>query len=351
MLYSNKIHIEDIEQITEAPIPWPKLKKKTILVTGANGFIPSYLVDTLVFLNRKIPGMDMKIFALVRNRRKAKERFETDNVEKGFDLIVQDVSEPLSLDSRVDYFIHAASQAAPNYYGSDPVGTLTANVMGTYQLLEHGRRFGTDGFLFVSSGEVYGETDSAKLPTGEQDYGYLDPLNVRSCYAESKRMAENMCVSWCHQYGLKVKIVRPFHTYGPGIDLNDVRCHSEFVASVINKKNISLSSDGSAVRCFCYIADTISAFFWVLLSGKDGQAYNVSSDEGQISIKELAELVASMFPERGINVKTAKQERPADYIQSPISKTIPDISKLKSLGWYPKTTLKNGFKRTIEAYL
>lgn len=351
MQLSKKIWLEDIEQIIASQLPWDRFTKKTILVSGANGFIPSYMVDTLVHLNTIQPKLNIRILALVRDKERAIRRFGKQCVEKQIELLVQDVCQPVVISDDIHYWIHAASQASPKHYAIDPVGTLKANVIGTFNLLEKARESGTIGFLFVSSGEVYGNGDFQKFPTAENDYGYVDPLQVRSCYAESKRMAENMCVSWHYQYGLPAKIVRPFHTYGPGLDLNDTRSQAEFVASVVKKRDIFLSSDGTAIRCFSYIADTISAFFTVLLKGENGHAYNVSDDGGEISIHDLAELIASLFPEREIKISGQCIQRGPDYLASIINKTSPDISKIRSLGWKPKTNLSKGFRRTIEAYL
>lgn len=349
MKLSEKIYQEDLSRIASAELPWSTFADKTVLITGANGFIPTYLVDTLVSLNRVQPELNIRILALVRNEAKALARFGKECIETEIELIVQDVCDPINIPGKIHYILHAASQAAPNYYGVDPVGTLKANVIGTYNLLETARRADTKGFLFVSSGEVYGAVE--KKPTAEHDYGYVDPLEVRSCYAESKRMAENMCISWCHQYNIPVKIVRPFHTYGPGLDLKDVRSQAEFVANVVNKEDISLSSDGSPVRCFCYITDAIEAFFYVILKGENAHAYNVSNNHGEISIRGLAELVVSLFPERGLKVLGPTKQRTSGYIQSPVQRTSPDINKLRTLGWKPQISIEKGFKRTIEAYL
>jgi nucleoside-diphosphate-sugar epimerase len=350
MTFYNKIRTEDLKQITSVDLPWEKFNNKTVLITGANGFIASYIVDTLVYLNKK-KDYKINILALVRNEKKAIKRFGKDLVKNRVNLIVQDVCNTIKYKKKIDFIFHAASQATPDFYGSDPVGTLKANILGTNNLLDLAIKDNSESFLFVSSGEVYGEVKPDSFPTNENGYGYIDPLSVRSCYSESKRMAENMCVSWHHQYGVHAKIVRPFHTYGPGLDLNDVRSQAEFVSNVVKGKDISLLSDGSAIRSFCYISDTISAFFTVMLKGEDGKAYNVSYDKGEISIRSLAFLISSIFPERDIKVIRPETKRSSKYLQSTINKTSPDINKIKKLGWEPKVSLEKGFKRTIEAYL
>ena len=346
----NRIIQDDLAFIAGVELPWEQLAGKTVLVTGANGFLPSYMVKTLLYLNAH-KNLDIRIVALVRSKKKAMERFG-DYVKMGrLTLIVQDVCDPITCNSDVDYIVHAASQASPKYFGADPVGTLSANVLGTYNLLELAREKNVTGFLYFSSGEVYGEVSEDKIPTKEDDYGYVDPTNVRSCYAESKRMGENMCISWHHQYGIPAKIVRPFHTYGPGMSFSDGRVFADFVSDVVNESDIVMKSDGSAIRTFCYLADAVSGFFTVLLKGQSGQAYNVSNDKGEISIIDLAETIISLFPERSIKVIKKKDAYLKGYLKSGITRTRPDIGKICSLGWQPQYSIRNGFKRTIRSYL
>jgi len=261
---------------------------------------------------------------------------------------VQDVSAPIQLDLPHHFIIHAASQASPKYYGVDPVGTLSANVLGTMQLLELARKHPVISFLYFSSGEVYGETQC--FPTKESDYGYVDPTAIRSCYAESKRMGENMCVSWHAQYQVPTKIVRPFHTYGPGMKLDDGRVYADFVRDIIENRPIVLKSSGDAIRAFCYLADATAGFFTVLLNGMNGMAYNVGNSQAEISIKNLAGLLVDLFPEKKLTVLTEIITNDNGYLQSPISRNCPDISRINALGWAPNTSLANGFKRTIESF-
>jgi len=346
----NKVISEDMDFIVGADLPWQRFAGKTVLITGANGFLPAYMVETLLHLNER-QQLDIRVVGIVRNKEKALARFG-DNVETGrLHLIVQDVCEPLRALDSAEFIIHAASQASPGYYGSDPVGTLKANVIGTYNLLELAREKSTESLLFFSSGEVYGQLEPNKIPTGERDYGCVDSMDVRSCYAESKRMGETMCVSWHHQHGVPAKVVRPFHTYGPGMSLTDDRVFASFVADVVARRDIVLKSSGTATRSFCYLAEATVAFFTVLLKGENAEAYNVGNDACEISMKDLANTVAGLFPEFGLRVVQGSVKRPRGYIESKISRTRPDISKIASLGWKPSMSIEEGFKRTIESYL
>lgn len=341
---------EDICAIAAANIDWQRFSRSTVLIAGAGGFLPAYMVETLLYLNEVGMADNIRIVCLVRDLEKARERFAAYLDRSDFVLISQDVTTTLHLCEPVDYIIHAASQASPKYYGSDPVGTLKANVIGTYNLLELARENQVKGFLFFSSGEVYGEVSSSQIPTREDEYGYLDPTRVRSCYAESKRMGENMAVSWHHQYGTPTKIVRPFHTYGPGMRLDDGRVFADFVADIINDRDIVLHSDGSARRAFCYLADATAGFFKVLLEGENATAYNVGNEEGEISIVDLAELLVGLFPEKNLKVLKKAEAARTGYLPSTLARNCPDVSRIGKLGWQPHTGISEGFSRTIRSY-
>lgn len=338
----------DLESLTsEYPIPWHNLSGKTVMITGAAGFLAAYMVETLLFLN-ETQQLNVIVVAVVRNRNGFTKRFSHHLTRPDLICIEQDISFPFQVDQHIDFIIHAASQASPKYYAADPVGTLSANTLGTAQLLELARKHQVEGFLYFSSAEVYGE--AARVPTAENDYGYLDPLAVRSCYAESKRMGENMCVSWHHQYGVPAKIVRPFHTYGPGMRLDDGRVYADFVADVVNERDIVLKSDGLTRRSFCYLADATAGFWMVLLCGANAQAYNIGNPDGEISIRDLASLVAGLYPEKQISVKFERRKESQCYLTSHVSITCPDITLAKNLGWSPVTSLENGFRKTIKSY-
>lgn len=345
----NNIILEDLQRIAEAKLPWELFANKTILVTGANGFLPAYMVKTLLYLN-DTQQLNSKIIGLVRSRERACQSFSEYLSRNDFELRVQDISEPFSFAKDLHFIIHAASQASPKYYGVDPVGTLSANVMGTRYLLENARANSIESFLYFSSGEVYGEVNENDVPTHESAYGFLDPLNVRSCYAEGKRMGENMCISYGHQYGLSVKIVRPFHIYGPGVRLDDGRVFSDFIADLVNKRDLTMLGTGSAERAFCYLADATIGFFTVLLKGQSLQAYNIGNPFCFLSIKELAERLTRAFSHQNTKLVMKARDQNEGYIESKISKNCPDITKARNLGWIPSTTIEEGFARTVQSF-
>jgi UDP-glucuronate decarboxylase len=340
---------DDLKAIVGADLPWTVFAGKTVLVSGASGCLPAYMVETLLYLNEHRDRPPTRVIGLVRNRERAEERFAAYRDRPDLHLVTGDVCEPLPVDEPIHFIIHAASQASPKYYGGDPVGTLASNVLGTYHLLDLAADQRIEAFLFFSSGEVYGQVAPDRIPIQETDFGYLDPTDLRSCYGESKRMGETMCVAWAHQFGVPAKIVRPFHTYGPGMRLDDGRVFADFVADIVNDRDIALKSDGRAVRPFCYVADATAGFFAVLLRGAVCQAYNVGSRE-EISILDLAHLLVAAFPEKGLHVVRQSAAFSTGYLQSPIPRNCPDLAKVKALGWEPHTSIREGFDRTVRSF-
>ena len=180
--------LEDFNQIKNSSIDWNRFANKTILITGANGFLPAYMVETLLLLNNDILKYSpCKVIALVRNEKHTKERFSNYLSDENLKIIVQDVANEINLIEKIDYIVHAASPASPKYYNIDPVGVIMPNVLGTKNTLELARKNNIEGYLYFSSGEVYGQLDDGEVIT-EDNYGYLDPTTVRACYGESKRM-------------------------------------------------------------------------------------------------------------------------------------------------------------------
>ncbi|MBB6128172.1 NAD-dependent epimerase/dehydratase family protein [Mucilaginibacter lappiensis] len=346
---NNAIIKEDLHTIYNSAIDWSRFSGKTVLITGANGFLPAYMIETLLFASKHFSDYQINVIGLVRNIIKAKKRFADYLDNPNLKFIEQDVSEEINIDTKIDFIIHAASQASPKYYGTDPVGTLSANVLGTNNLLNLARKHQIESFLFFSSSEIYGLLNNDTMTVDEDYYGYLNPLLVRSCYAESKRMGENMCASYLHQYQVNSKIIRPFHTYGPGMDLNDGRVFVDFVSNVLKGEDIIIKSDGTAKRAYCYITDAITAYFKVLLDGKNGEAYNVGNPDNEFSVRELADLLVSLADDKSVKVIMENGDQ-KNYLPSQVSRIIPDIKKLKAFDWTPRVSAKEGFYRTITSY-
>ena len=341
---------QDMRRIVSAPLPWGDLRGKTVLITGAAGFLPAYMAETLLFLNEIDPTLGVRVIALVRNESRARARFAYYEGRDDLTFLIQDASSPLDITERVDVIIHAASNASPKFFGRQPVETLRPNVIGTHYLLEFCRRAQVERFLFFSSGEVYGEVVAAQVPTAESAYGAVDPAALRSCYAESKRMGETMCVAWSREYGVESRIVRPFHTYGPGMRLDDGRVFADFVADLVAGRDIVMRSDGLARRAFCYIADATEGFFTVLLKGDNAVPYNVGNENAEVSIGELADILVRTCSDKHLRVVRQARTESGGYMDSAISRNAPDTSRLRKLGWKPVTTIPDGFIRTIRSF-
>lgn len=340
---------EDVNYILKSPLQWSDFYNSTIIISGIAGFLAAYIAETLAELNRC--GANIRIVGLVRNMDRALSRLGH-LLPDGLELIKQDITSPLSAEiPRGDYIIHAASQASPKFFGVDPVGTIQANTIGTIELLKMAQSAECKSFLFFSSGEVYGLPANEEKLISEETFGYLDPATVRACYAESKRVGETMCVAWYNQHSVKTKIIRPFHTYGPGMMLDDGRVFADFVSDVVADRDIVLKSDGSAMRPLCYIADAILGAFTVLLRGQPAEAYNIANPEAELTMLELAQTVAKIFPDKETKIKFDIKASSNKYLKSPIQRSCPSIAKMNKLGWMPKTGVSAGFEKTIKSYL
>ena len=341
----NKIVMQDLQEITAENLSWEDLKNSTVLITGASGILPSYMVETLLYLS-KVKQFNIKIIGVVRNFEKAEKRFAQYKTDNNLILIKHDIKQPFNYEENVDYVIHAAGQASPKFYGSDPVGTAEGHAIGTANFLKFSAEKQVKCFLYFSSCAIYG--DMTNNSPDESFVGKIDSMNLRSCYPLGKALGENLCVAYNHQYKVPFKILRIAHTYGPLMPLDDGRVFADFVSNILHNENIQLNSDGSAERPMLYLSDAIRAYFRILLHGKNGNAYNVASEES-ISILELAKMLVSLYPEKNLKV-TFNKNIPKGYIAAEKCKDQINIEKLKELGWIQKYSIREGFKRTIESF-
>lgn len=321
-------------------LPWEKLSGCNILVTGATGLIGSCLVDMLM----NNPHRDYQVYALGRNAKRAAERFLKYQGNTAFHFIQGDVIRPLESGMSFHYIIHAASNGSPNFFVNNPVEVMKSNLFGVANLMEYGLNHGMKRFLYVSTGEVYGQNEAELLD--ESSYGYVDILNTRSCYPSSKRAAETLAMCYAGEYGADVVVARPCHTYGPHFTESDNRVYAQFIRNVLNCEDIVLKSAGTQYRSWCYVEDCVSALLHILLKGESAQAYNIADKSSVVTIRELAEMIARIAG-RKVVMQVASESEKKEF--TPIKHAVFDTSKLESLGWHVSGTMEEKLRRTIEA--
>lgn len=342
MLNSNlydKNLIETINNIKDIHV----LENKSILITGATGLIGSAIIDTLVYANIN-NNLNINIYVAARNEDKVRSRFEQSYDKEFFNFIKYDANDDVEFDFKVDYIIHAASNAHPLAYSEQPVETMLSNFNGMNNLLQYARKNQVTRTLYISSSEVYGQKEGNE-PYNENDYGFIDILNPRACYPSSKRAAETLCASYKKEYEMDVVVVRPGHIYGPTMTQNDSRASAQFARNIINRQNIIMKSPGLQLRSYCYVFDCVSAILTVLLNGVSGEAYNISNRDSVITIRKLAENFAKN------NMSKIVFENPDDNEvlgYNMMSCSALDSSKLEGLGWRGLYKVDEGVRMTVE---
>lgn len=293
----NRVLEDDLKTIIAENLSWEKLKNKTVMITGASGMVGSYMLYVLLMLNDE-KHYGIKVDAVMRNVNKLPEEIRN---REDVNVVVADVTKDIPDVGDIDYIIHAASPASPLIMQNQPVETIAANTIGTFKTLELAKEKNAEGYLFISSREIYGQPDEGQEFFYENTYGFVDQLNPRSCYSEGKKAAETMCVCFHEEYGLNTKIARLAHTYGPGMSIYDGRVQADFLKNVYHNEDIVLKSEGTAVRTYTYIADAIAGMYRILLDSED-IVYNIGNEAGKVSIRDLAEILVSIYPERGLNL-------------------------------------------------
>ena len=329
---------QDILNLSHLDLPWEKIARTNILIAGATGLIGSCLVDFLM----KNPGLNYNVYALGRNECRANQRFSDFFDNEAFHFIKFDVTKPLDKEICFDYIIHTASDANPQFYATQPVEVMKANVNGVINMMEYGLGHDMKRFLYVSSGEIYGEGNGGVL--SEEYSGYVDCMKPRSCYPSSKRAAETLCVSYIEEYGADAVIARPCHVYGPHFTDNDNRVYAQFIRNVLDGNDIVMKSNGEQLRSWCYVIDCVSALLYILLKGENGHAYNIADKNSCITIKALAEMIAKIEGKK-VNVVVPTDSESKGY--NVVTNSVFSTAKLESLGWSVSGSMEEKLRKTI----
>jgi nucleoside-diphosphate-sugar epimerase len=309
---------------------------KTVLVTGAAGFIPSHLVDALLAQGAIVYGVDN---FLTGRKENLQEAIKNNN----FHFIEADVINTpdayLPDGVTIDLVFHMASPASPIGYQQHPVETYMVNAFATHQLLQYFLANNPNiRFLFTSTSEAYG--DPLEHPQKETYWGNVNPNGPRSMYDESKRLGETICGVHARDFEMDVRIVRIFNTYGPRMDLHDGRVLPEYFLCALKNQPITIHGDGTQTRSFCYVSDLVQGLLKMMeTEGLRDQTINLGNPQ-EMTMNELATVVKEVTG--SANEPTHTPARPEDP-----KKRKPDISKAKEmLGWEPTVSLKDGLAQT-----
>jgi UDP-glucuronate decarboxylase len=325
------LELEDIKTIAELPYDWSKLDEKTIMISGGAGFIGSFVSDVIRYRNEKYHS-NIHVVSLSRHGGES-----DDTVEK----IAADITKPIEYTGPVDYILHLASNTHPAQYASDPVGTITTNIIGCDNLLKLAVEKNSSRFLLASSVEIYGQGTEDLMD--EKYCGYINCNNARAGYNEAKRTCEALCRSYESQYGVDVVIARLARTVGAD-HKKDTKAMSQFMDKAVNGEDIILKSKGNQRYSFCYVADTASGIFKVLLGGASGEAYNVSDDDEGKTLGNYAEYLAQLAGKKVVyDIEDNASVSKATY-------ALMDTEKIKKIGWKPMYTVSNGLQRAYQIY-
>ena len=338
-----KAYRQDVAAVADLKLPWDRLDGKTILLSGATGMIGSFLTDVLMEKNRR-GELAVRVIAMTRDPEKASLR-ATPDWERGVRFLQCDVSrEKPEAGCPVDYVIHAASNTHPVAYATDPIGTITTNIIGTQNMLEAAVSGGATRALFLSSVEIYGE-NRGDCEYFDEDYcGYLNCNTLRAGYPEGKRAGEALCQAYIRQRNLDAVILRLPRIYGPTMLSSDTKAISQFLKKAVNREDIVLKSEGTQFYSYSYVADAVSGILYCLLLGQCGEAYNLGDPGSDIRLRDLAALIAGYAGRRVVFELPDATER-AGY--SKATKALLNGNKLKALGWMPSYPVATGIPRTI----
>ena len=339
-----ELYNEEIKKYASKDIDWEKLRDKTFLITGATGLIGKFLIDVIMYKN-DADNLNCKIIALGRNEPKAKERFANCFNSNLFKFYETDINETITIEEeKLDYILHAASSTHPLQYSNYPISTITANVIGTKNILDLAVKTNASRVLFASSVEIYGENRGDVEAFDESYLGYINCNTLRAGYPESKRTGEALCQAYIKEKGLDIVIPRLSRIFGPTILSTDSKALSQFINKAVNDEDIVLKSEGNQYFSYTYVGDAVTALLYTLFYGINGEAYNVSDDSYDITLKDLASTIAKQVGKEVIFDLPSEEERKG---YSTATKAIMVSDKIKKLGWTVEESLDKTLITTI----
>lgn len=328
------------EEINNFTFDCSELEGKTLVISGATGMIGTYLIDAVLGQT-----VNCRIVALGRNEEKAKKRFSSHWTDPRFAFYQLDICKPIEIGERADYVIHAASNTHPVAYSTDPIGTITANVTGLQNLLDYALEHENKRFLFVSSVEIYGENRGDTDKFSEDYLGYLNCNTMRAGYPESKRVGEALCQAYIAQKKMDIVIPRLARVFGPTLLASDTKALSQFLHNAVSGEDIVLKSAGNQFYSYLYVSDAVKGLLTCLFKGQCGEAYNVSDASCDITLRELAEIIAHSV-KRKVIFELPDAVESAGY--STATKAILNSGKINALGWQAEIGIQEGIKRTVD---
>ncbi len=308
---------------------------KQILVTGGLGFIGSHLCLRLLKEGHYITCLDDLSTGQVKNLHDLEQY-------PNFRYINWDIINPIEIEGTVDEIYNLACPASPVQYQKNPIHTNLTSVVGVLNMLELAKKKQCK-ILQASTSEIYGE--AIEHPQKETYYGNVNTLGVRSCYDEGKRCAESLCMDYCRQFGVQVKIIRIFNTYGPRMAENDGRVVSNFITKALKGEELTIYGDGTQTRSFQYVDDLIEAMVRIVATDENFTGPVNIGNPCEITIKDLADMIIDFTKSKSCIVSSPLPQNDPKL-------RCPDISlATKQLDyWVPKIDIKDGLKRTIEYF-
>ena len=342
-LLDNVLYQEDLRYVAKLPLNWDKLAGKTVLISGAAGMIGSFITDVLMYKNT-VSGLDCHVCALGRSEEKARKRFCAYLGGRYFHFYSADINMPIQIPvGPIEYVLHLASNTHPIAYANDPVGTITTNIIGTYNLLELAAEKGAR-ITFTSSVEVYGENRGDADRFTERYCGYIDCNTVRAGYPESKRCGEALCQAYIAQKSVDAVIPRLPRTFGPTMQMSDTKAIAQFIKNGVAGEDIVLKSEGTQLYSYGYVADVAAGILTCMLKGKKGEVYNIADESCDITLRDLADMIAVVS---GTNVVFRLPDEIESAGYSKATKAVLSGGKIKELGHVYRYDMRGGIERTI----